>query len=43
VTIPGIRYVLDPGLVEGPRPPTPALADSLLLIPVSKAQARQRR
>lgn len=43
VTIPGIRYVVDPGLVKA-RVFDPRLgADSLLLIPVSKAQARQRR
>eukprot|EP01018_Ginkgo_biloba_P026806 Gb_11931 [translate_table: standard] len=42
VTIPGIRYVIDPGLVKA-RAYNPRIGmESLVVIPVSKAQALQR-
>lgn len=43
VTIPGIRYVIDPGMVKA-RAYNPVTGmESLIIIPVSKAQALQRR
>ncbi|EFJ24564.1 hypothetical protein SELMODRAFT_101229 [Selaginella moellendorffii] len=42
VTIPGIRYVVDPGLVKS-RSYNPRIGlESLIVVPVSKAQALQR-
>ena len=43
VTIPGIKYVIDPGMVKA-RAYNPVTGmESLIIIPVSKAQALQRR
>lgn len=43
VTIPGIRYVIDPGLVKA-RSYNPRIGvESLIVMPISKAQALQRR
>ena len=43
VTIPGIKYVIDTGMVKA-RAYNPVTGmESLIIIPVSKAQALQRR
>ncbi|CAI7807847.1 unnamed protein product, partial [Closterium sp. NIES-54] len=43
VTIPGIRFVVDAGLVKARAFNCRTGVDSLVVVPVSKAQARQRR
>jgi HrpA-like RNA helicase len=42
VTIPGVRYVIDTGLVKARGFQARSAIDSLLVMPVSKAQANQR-
>ncbi|GBG74498.1 hypothetical protein CBR_g18908 [Chara braunii] len=42
LTIPGIRYVIDPGLVKARAYDPKVGVESLIIVPVSKAQARQR-
>eukprot|EP00897_Mesotaenium_endlicherianum_P007228 jgi/Mesen1/6533/ME000333S05841 len=42
VTIPGIRYVVDPGLVKARAFNAKIGVESLAVVPISKAQARQR-
>lgn len=43
LTIPGIRYVIDPGLVKARAYNPRTGVESLEIVPVSKAQAQQRR
>ncbi|KAG0602725.1 hypothetical protein M758_10G036400 [Ceratodon purpureus] len=43
LTIPGIRYVIDPGLVKARAFNPRTGVESLEVVPVSKAQAQQRR
>lgn len=43
VTIPGIKYVVDPGLVKVRCYNPVTGVESLIVIPTSKAQALQRR
>lgn len=43
LTIPGIRYVIDPGLVKARAYNPRTGVESLGVVPVSKAQAQQRR
>ncbi len=43
LTIPGIRYVIDPGLVKARAYNPHTGVESLAIVPVSKAQAQQRR
>lgn len=42
LTIPGIRYVIDPGLVKARAYNPRTGVESLEIVPVSKAQAKQR-
>ncbi|XP_049931298.1 probable pre-mRNA-splicing factor ATP-dependent RNA helicase DEAH6 [Nymphaea colorata] len=43
VTIPGIKYVVDPGLVKSRSYHPHTGMESLVIVPISKAQALQRR
>jgi HrpA-like RNA helicase len=43
LTIPGIQYVIDPGLVKARAYNPHTGVESLAIVPVSKAQAQQRR
>ena len=43
VTIPGIKYVIDPGLVKARAYDPKKGLESLIIVPISKAQALQRR
>lgn len=43
LTIPGIRYVIDPGLVKAKAYNPRIGVESLAVVPISKAQAAQRR
>ncbi|KAF4378250.1 hypothetical protein F8388_010689, partial [Cannabis sativa] len=43
VTIPGIKYVIDPGLVKARSYDPKQGLESLTVVPISKAQALQRR
>lgn len=43
VTIPGIKYVIDPGFVKARSYDPMKGMESLIVIPTSKAQALQRR
>ena len=43
VTIPGIRYVVDSGLMTARAFNSHTGVDALVVVPVAKAQARQRR
>lgn len=43
VTIPGIKYVVDPGLVKARTYDPKMGVDSLIIVTTSKAQALQRR
>lgn len=43
VTIPGIKYVIDPGLVKARTYNPITGVESLIIVPASKAQALQRR
>ncbi|CAL5223385.1 g5893 [Coccomyxa viridis] len=42
ITVPGVRYVVDPGFVKARSYSSRTGADSLQVVPISKAQARQR-
>ena len=42
ITVPGVRYVVDPGFVKARSYSARTGGDSLQVVPVSKAQARQR-
>ena len=42
ITIPGVRYVVDPGFVKARSYNARCGSDSLQVVPVSQAQARQR-
>lgn len=43
VTIPGIKYVIDPGLVKARSYDPGKGMESLIIVPTSKSQAMQRR
>lgn len=43
VTIPGIKYVIDPGFVKARTYDPVKGMESLIIVPISKAQALQRR
>lgn len=43
ITIPGIRYVIDPGVVKAQNYDQSKRIKTLDVVPVSKAQALQRR
>ena len=43
VTIPGIKYVIDPGFVKARSYDPSKGMESLNVVPISKAQALQRR
>lgn len=43
VTIPGISFVVDPGLVKAKCFSASLAMEALAVVPISKAQARQRR
>ncbi len=42
ITIPGVRYVIDPGFVKARGYNAQVGADALQVVPISQAQARQR-
>lgn len=42
ITIPGVRYVVDPGFVKARSYNARRGSDSLQVVPISQAQARQR-
>lgn len=42
ITVPGVRYVVDPGFVKARSYNARLGSDSLQVVPISKAQARQR-
>jgi ATP-dependent RNA helicase DHX8/PRP22 len=42
ITVPGVRYVVDAGFVKARSYNARLQSDSLQVVPVSKAQARQR-
>lgn len=43
MTIPGIKYVIDPGFVKARSYDPKNGLESLVVVPISKAQALQRR
>ena len=42
ITLPGVRYVVDPGFVKARTYKAKQATESLQVVPISKAQARQR-
>lgn len=42
ITVPGVRYVVDPGFVKARSFKAKQATESLQVVPVSQAQARQR-
>jgi HrpA-like RNA helicase len=42
ITVPGVRYVVDTGFVKSRRFKAKQATESLQVVPVSQAQARQR-
>ena len=42
ITVPGVRYVVDPGFVKARSFRAKQATESLQVVPVSQAQARQR-